>query len=113
MKCLTWDKGMAACVSDITAAAWMILSDVEILKDAQTTDEADVIENARTRVSDSEGKPSANHVLSCSDLGDRIGQFSSDPKDQFASRNKVIPGEYYAQETGEAVFVLKSLSFRN
>jgi hypothetical protein len=46
------------------------------LEDAQTMDEADVIDDARRRAGDSEGKPSANHVLSCSDLDDRIGQFT-------------------------------------
>lgn len=43
--------------------------------DAQTAGKADIIDNARRRVGESEGKPFANHVLSCSDLDNRIGQF--------------------------------------
>lgn len=44
------------------------------LEDPQTTDERDIIKATRTMVGDSEGKPSANHVLSCPDRDDRIGQ---------------------------------------
>jgi len=67
------------------------------------TDEADVIEDTRTSVGDSELKPSANHSLSCSDLDEWIGQSLNALEDQPVSRNKVIPCEHCAQNTIEAL----------